>query len=166
MLKSVSNRTATELVYETGEAKLLKKSNKMDFYDKHQKILSFNGMNKDDKSLILSFSAPSDISSYYFTLASQYKKEFTEIHENAIKNALSHFKKHLGLQGDFNFKNETSDTIFEKKGFSPIQYLYTITKISTYMEDGVPKEINRYNFIQNQTLIKNLYEFYLAQNIK
>ena len=70
-----------------------------------------------------------------------------------------------GIQGDFQLKKETQDTIFEKNGFSKIQYLHSVVKINSILESGIEKEVNRYPFIQNQVLLKNLYEFHLAAQI-
>lgn len=166
LLKSGSNRTATELVEEKGESKLIKKSDKMDFYDRYLKTVSFNDTPKNDKSIILSFCAPSDISAIYFTLEQKYKDKIIQIHENSIEKAISHFKKYAGIQGDFQLDRQTKNIIFDKEELSKIQYIHSIVKIGSILEDGVKKEVNRYPFIENQVLIKNLYEFYLAQNLK
>nr|BFD33482.1 hypothetical protein GTC16762_31010 [Pigmentibacter ruber] len=164
LLKSKSNLTATEIIKEQKERKYIQKSNKMDFYDKHQKNLV---LAKDGNQMVLSIAAPSDVSAYYFTSTKEIRDKILKIHEDSIRQALEHFKNYLKIDGQFQFDLNSKDTIFEKNPeLSQIQYIHSdLSFKNIVLNDKTEVSLNQFSFIENQKIIKNLYETILAESL-
>lgn len=161
MLKSGSKKTAMELVHEKKENKILMTSNKMDFYDRYQKMITFE---KDQT--ILSFSAPSDISSLLFTKNEEQQIKIIQAHEMAIQNTLEKFKQMTGFE--LHYHSETEKTIFNdsNKPFSKIQYLNSNLKIQGIKsKENSILPLNKFVLIEHQGIIKNLYQNYLCDQL-
>ncbi|MBX9839078.1 MAG: hypothetical protein K2X69_12300, partial [Silvanigrellaceae bacterium] len=136
----------------------------MDFYDKHQKNLV---LAKDGNKMILSLAAPSDVSAYYFTSTKEIKDKILKIHEDSIKQTIEKFTKYLKIEGQFQFELNTKDKIFEKHSeLSQIQYIHSDMSFkSLVLKDNSEVPVNQFSFIENQKVLKNLYETILAESL-
>ncbi len=158
MERSGSKKTAMEIVNEKKEEYLITKSNKMDFYDKYQRVVSI-----DKNKVILSLSAPSDISSMLFSHEND-KEKILAAHNNAIKQSLEQFNQITGK--NFEYITTTKEALFEKTelNLSKIPYLNTNVEVIG-IKDNLDKPLNNYTFMEHQGILKNLYQNNLAQNL-
>ncbi|BBH54724.1 MobF family relaxase [Fluviispira sanaruensis] len=165
LLKSKSNMTATEIIKEQKEKKYIQNSKKMDFYDKYQRNLV---LAKDDKNMIFSIAAPSDLSALYFTSSKDIREKIIGIHEGALKETIDKFTTFLRMEGQFNFQMQTKDTIFqEHNNLSEIQYIHTDLELKNIsLKDKTEVSINQFVFIENQKILKNMYELILSEKLE
>ncbi len=169
LLQSGSKKTATELVREKKEKPLVMASLKMDFYDKHQKVIVFEKKSDGSSKTVLSFVAPSGISALYFMSNDDVKKEILNAHKQAVIQTISKFQELNGIKNDFKYDMSTKTTIFdeENKGFSKIQYIHSNYEITGLVDkEGKIIKFNTFSMIENQGIIKNLYQNFLVCNLK
>jgi DNA primase catalytic core len=153
---SRSKKTAMELVNSQKEEYLITKSNKMDFYDKYQRVVSV-----DKDKLFLSFAAPSDISSLLFS-HEHLKENILSAHNKAIDQTLNKFNQLIG--NEYLYNSKTNEILFDQNNFSNIPYLHTNIEV-TRLKNQMDKSINHYAFMENQGILKNIYQSHLAENL-